>query len=875
MSDELSHSIVQEDSEEFLSLEEGDYAPKLEVPNQQTGKSPSVQTPNETVAEVIDMEVLGEYSGKHTVSWPIQDMDCPHCASEAMSALNRLDLVNNSIVSATEGSVTIDIDFEKGNISQASAILSSLGNGPDIPFMEIDGVKASDVAARHSTSVKNLPRIFRRQPGVLNCEIEKEGYIIIQIVPNLPNELRIAMESSIRSVIGGEYRLVTTSIKRLTSGEWRMIGSGLAFVMLILVFICEFITDNPWVVGSFGLFGVVFGGYTMFSKALASIRNRQLGFQVLTSLAVIGASVLQAWEEALMVIVLVSWTEHMEGEALNKARMAMQGGLDRLPLKARRLPQKNFSSFSIVSGPSLTAPALASNQEAEEIPIGLVLKGDHLEIRSGELIPADGKIISGTGSINRAPLTGESVPEDVSSGDELQAGLTLARGPVTIEVTAVGEETRLSELIDKVHLFKEKPTRLQGALENFTSIWVPIVLFGAVLAWLVQPNADWKIILLLWVVACPCALLLASPVPHAASISQAAKSGAIARGGDVLESLSKVNLALLDKTGTLTSGRPRIGKLTLARGRRRDSAIALASGLEASSNHPYAQAIIELAKEEQISPTLLTNISDGEDGVHAKMKNADVAFVRADRSLVTGKLLEALEEALSHGHGASLLLKEEKPVALFTFIHDDLREGTDEMVKALYAQGINVEILSGDNQDSVNALAKSIGIPESAARGEMTPEGKVKWVQDRSKTHITMMVGDGFNDAAAMAAADIGIAIGTGESANLEAADVLIPGDDPRLISDLVSLSKRTHSILISNIVYSVFVTAMLVYAVLAGLNENLAFGVLVHELSVIGVIINGARLSGSGGTFALIVDIGKSIWTGTINAYRSLLTPF
>lgn len=875
MTDELSPSIVQEDSEEFLSLEEGDDAPTPEVPQPQTRKSSSVQTTNTTEAELIDMEVLGEYSGTHTVSWPIQDMDCPHCASEAMSALNRLDLVNNSIVSATEGTVTIDIDFEKGNISQASAILNSLGNGPKIPFMEIEGVKASDVAARHSTSVKNLPRIFRRQPGVLNCEIEKEGYIILQIVPNLPDELRKAMESSIRNVIGRDYRLVTTSIKRLTSGEWRMIGSGLAFVMLILVFICEFITDNPYVIGSFGLLGVVFGGYTMFSKALASIRNQQLGFQVLTSLAVIGASVLQAWEEALMVIILVSWTEHMEGEALNKARTAMQGGLDRLPLKARRLPQKNFSSFSIVSGPSLTAPALASNQEAEEIPIGLVLKGDHLEIRSGELIPADGKIISGTGSINRAPLTGESVPEDVSNGDELQAGLTLARGPVTIEVTAVGEDTRLSELIDKVHLFKEKPTRLQGALENFTAIWVPIVLFGAVLAWLVQPNADWKIILLLWVVACPCALLLASPVPHAASISQAAKSGAIARGGDVLESLSKVNLALLDKTGTLTSGRPRIGKMTLARGRRRDSAIALAAGLEASSNHPYAQAIIALAKDEDVSPTVLTNISDGEEGVHAKMKDVDVAFVRADKSMVTGKLLEGLEEALSNGHGASLLLKEQKPVALFTFIHDDLRQGTDEMVKALYAQGINVEILSGDNQDSVSALAKSIGIPESAAHGEMTPEGKVQWVQDRSKTHITMMVGDGFNDAAAMAAADIGIAIGTGESANLEAADVLIPGDDPRLISDLIKLSKRTHSVLISNIVYSVFVTAMLVYAVLAGLNENLAFGVLVHELSVIGVIINGARLSGSGGTFALIVDIGKSIWTGTINAYRSLLTPF
>jgi heavy metal translocating P-type ATPase len=511
--------------------------------------------------------------------------------------------------------------------------------------------------------------------------------------------------------------------------------------------------------------------------------------------------------------------------------------------------------------------------DVEEIPIGLVMKGDHLEIRSGELIPADGIVISGTGSVNRAPLTGESVPVDVANGDELQAGLTLSRGPVTIEVTAVGEDTRLSGLIDKVHSFKEKPTRLQGVLENFTAIWVPIVLIGAVLAWLLQPGADWKIILLLWVVACPCALLLASPVPHAASISQAAKSGAIARGGDVLEALSKVNLVLLDKTGTLTSGKPRIGKTTLARGQKKNSAIALAAGLEASSNHPYAQAIIALAKEEEISPLSITEISDAENGVYGKVKDADVAFIRAETSLVSGALLKALEEALAEGQGASLLLKENKPVALFTFIHDDLREGTDELVKSLYAQGINVEILSGDNQDAVNALANIIGIPESAARGEMTPEAKVKWVQDRSKTHITLMVGDGFNDAAAMAAADVGIAIGTGESANLEAADVLIPGDDPRLISELITLAKRTRSVLISNIAYSVLVTLALVYAVLAGINDNLAIGVLVHELSVIGVIINGARLSGSGGTLLLILEIGKSIWTGTIDSFKALFS--
>ena len=338
-----------------------------------------------------------------------------------------------------------------------------------------------------------------------------------------------------------------------------------------------------------------------------------------------------------------------------------------------------------------------------------------------------------------------------------------------------------------------------------------------------------------------------------------------------MEALAKVNLALLDKTGTLTSGKPKIGKITLSKGRRRESAIALAAGIEASSNHPYAEAISDFAVSEKITPIKVSNISDGEDGVYGKVTGAEVSFVKADSSKLKGSLLNALNEALSEGHGASLLTKDNKPVALFTFIHDDLREGTDELVKSLHKMGVNVGIISGDNQEAVNSLAENIGLPVNNAHGEMTPEQKVNWVQSRSETHITMMVGDGFNDAAAMAAADVGIAIGTGESANLEAADVLIPGDDPRLISDLIKVSKKTRNILITNITYSVAITLALVYMVLVGINTNLAVGVLIHELSVIGVIINGARLSGTGGTVKLIGEIGKSIWTGTIDSFKAL----
>ena len=317
---------MQGDAEEFLSLE--DLTSPIPEVKQRKARKPLSKTlkplfdsiiPEET--DSLDMQVLAEYSGKQSISWPIQDMDCPHCAAKAMSALNRLGHVNTSLVSATDGTVTVDLDFEKGNLSEASAVLRSLGNPPNVPFMQISGVKSSAIAARHSVPVKALPRIFRRQPGILECEVDRDGNIKFQAVPNLAKEMQIAMDESLKSVIGGDFKLIPEKINTVTPGEWRMISSGIAFLMFVVLVVTELlITDNPWVIGAIGLLGVSLGGVKMFSKAIASVKNRQFGFQVLTSLAVIGASYLQAWEEALLVLILVSWTEHMENEALVKAR---------------------------------------------------------------------------------------------------------------------------------------------------------------------------------------------------------------------------------------------------------------------------------------------------------------------------------------------------------------------------------------------------------------------------------------------------------------------------------------------------------------------------------------------------------------------------
>ena len=485
-------------------------------------------------------------------------------------------------------------------------------------------------------------------------------------------------------------------------------------------------------------------------------------------------------------------------------------------------------------------------------------------------------ITEGHGSLDKAPLTGESVPVEVSLGDEIQAGLVLARGPVIIEVTAVGEDTRLSELIDAVHTFREEPPRLQSSIELFTAIWVPIVLTGAVAIWYFLFPDDWKVILLIWVVACPCALLLATPVPHAAALSRSAHFGAIARGGDVIERLSKVNHVLLDKTGTLTSGKPRLGEVIMANGRQLSSALKLAGGLEARSSHPYALSVMDYLLEKQVSPSQVIGLSDIEAGVKGRANGKEVMFIRFDRSkqlnvVVPKELHAAYKSAETKGHGASLLVRDGEGIALFTFIHDDTHAGSKELISGLRKRSINVEILSGDHQAAVSAFAKSVDLPISSAHGGLSPEQKVQWVQNRSKTHITMMVGDGFNDAAALAIADVGVAVGTGETVNLEAADVLIPSDNPLMLTDLIDLARQAQRILLGNLIITVGITLSLVAAVILQLYDELWVGVLIHEASVILVILNGARLAGGEGAFALLASIFVSLWRDTKEAFELL----
>jgi len=615
-------------------------------------------------------------------------------------------------------------------------------------------------------------------------------------------------------------------------------------------------------------------GWRMFIDAWGGLKNREFSFQLLTSLAVIGALVDGSWSEALMVAILVAISSHMEESALKKARDAMQGGLDRLPRRARKAQNpKKITGISMESITTTIRQAIGQEKDCADddnmVPIDLLEVGDRVEIRSGEIVPVDGIVVEGIGSLNRAPLTGESIPIRVAKGDNVHAGLVLDRGPIVVESIAIGSETRLSGLIDEVRTFRDRAPRVQATVESFTKWWVPLVLFGAPLIGLL--SGDIRITLLLWVVACPCGLLLAAPVPHAAALSTASLSGVVARGGDALEAAARIDLALLDKTGTLTSGHPRLDEIRFVKKQTREDVLRLAAGLEQRSNHPYAAVILNEAKSSGTEE--VKSLKDGDAGVEGTHKGKRVLFGRKDWLIREGVDIPSdLLTDLPLDRGLSLLAKNGKAIAAFTFIHDDLRPGAAEMIHDLQSMGIAVELLSGDAQTAVEALGKELGIPQIQCRGEIDPEGKAKWVERRSQGRHTMMAGDGFNDAAALAVADLGIAVGSGEQVNLDAADVLIPGEDPRAITTLIRIAKRTRAIVKFNIFVSVAVTVLLVLAAIPG-DLNLAFGVAIHELSVFIVILNGSFVAVSGNRFSLVLSLFQSLYHDYLESFRLLMS--
>ncbi len=576
-------------------------------------------------------------------------------------------------------------------------------------------------------------------------------------------------------------------------------------------------------------------GLDVYKKGLISLRHGRLNINALMTVAVTGAFVIGQWPEAAMVMALYAIAEAIEAKAVDRARHAIKGLLE-------------------------LAPEVAAVRQADgawlDTPVGSVRLQAVVRVRPGERVPMDGVVAVGSSTINQAPVTGESIAVDKAVGDAVFAGTINQTGTIEITVSAAASNSTLARIIHAVEEAQGARAPTQGFIDRFAAIYTPGVFVFALTVALAGPwLLDWTWLqavykaLVLLVIACPCALIISTPVTVVSGLAAAARRGILIKGGVYLEGARKLKAIALDKTGTLTEGKPRLVSWDLvAAGGDRAETEAVAAALAGQSDHPVSIAIVQGLALQGPSTTALA-VSDFKAlagrGVQARIDGVVYTLgnhrLMEERGLCTPALEATLKSLEESGRTVTLLASPVCVLALFA-VADTIKPSAREAVAELKALGITPVMLTGDNQATATAIAHEAGIED--ARGNLLPEDKLAVIKALQAEHgMTAMTGDGINDAPALAQADIGVAMGAaGTDTAMEAADVVVMNDDLRRIAETVRLSRATHAVLWQNISLALGIKAVFLVLALLG-NASMWMAVAADMGASLLVVGNGLRL--------------------------------
>lgn len=567
-------------------------------------------------------------------------------------------------------------------------------------------------------------------------------------------------------------------------------------------------------------------------KAWLSLKHRSLDINLLMMIAVAGAIAIGQWSEAAAVVTLFAVAQMLEAYTLDRARNAVRSLIALTP----------------------TDVLVRDGNGERRVPVDQVSPGATMIVKPGEKFALDGEVVEGSSAVNQAPVTGESLPADKSPGDEVYAGSINGRGALDVRVTRFRRDTTLARIIHLVEQAQTRRAPVQTFVDRFARIYTPAVLVLAFAVGIVPPlmfGASWSEwtyrALVLLVVACPCALVISTPVSIVAALAGAARKGVLIKGGAHLERTAQVRCVALDKTGTLTHGTPEVVDIVSFNGDSPEQILQWAAALEQRSEHPIGEAIVRFAARQRITPAPGTRVSSLTGrGAEGDVEGASILLgnhrLFEERALCRPDIHAHIDAAAERGHTAVLLARDAQLVGLIA-LADRPRETSKDTVETLRSLGIeSVVMLTGDSAGTARSVAAELGITEF--RAELMPEDKVAAIADlQAKYGTVAMVGDGVNDAPALASADVGIAMGAaGSDAALETADVALMSDELAKIPYALRLSRATLTNIKLNLVIALGLKAAFVVAALTGA-ATLWMAVLADTGASVLVVANALRL--------------------------------
>ena len=586
------------------------------------------------------------------------------------------------------------------------------------------------------------------------------------------------------------------------------------------------------------LVAILASGWLILPKAIRALRHGSLDMNVLMSVAVIGAAAIGEWTEAAAVVFLFALSELLEGFSVGRARRAIQSLLELTPDTA----------------------LVKRGGQIQEVRVESVTVDETVVIKSGARVPLDGIVILGASAINQAPITGESMPVEKQPGDSVFAGTINGEGSLDIKVTKVSTDSTLAGIIRLVGDAQSQKAPSQRFVDRFATIYTPVVFAVAIAVLLSGPllfHGTWLAwtyrALVLLVVACPCALVISTPVSIVSGLTAMARRGVLIKGGIFLEEVGKLKALALDKTGTITEGKPRVQQVIPWNGKSEMEILRIAAAIDTHSQHPLAEAVVKYAGEKNITfPRGENYLSKTGLGAEAQI-DGHLYFVGnhrfAHESAVCSPELE-LKLGEIEAQALSVVIVGHKPhhdckgeVLGILAVGDAVRPNAREAIKSLHAAGVvKIVMLSGDNQRTVDAIARQVGIDE--AKGDLLPEQKIERVRELLAQHTHVgMIGDGVNDAPAMAAASIGIAMGgAGTDTAIETADIALMQDDLSKVAEAIQLGRRTVRIIQTNIAFALGVKAVFLALALGG-HASLWMAILADTGATLLVIANALRL--------------------------------